>query len=67
VVAPNTTISVPPQPYGIVSLVLNEQTVSNGAKDTSGTVNAIHLKVLNGGLVTLEVIVTSAHSDAHMP
>jgi uncharacterized repeat protein (TIGR01451 family) len=66
-VTPNTTIAIP-QPNGsLVLVILNEQIRSgNGTTDTSGTVNAIHVWVLNNsGIVTVEVIVASAHSDAH--
>ncbi|MEA2971854.1 MAG: hypothetical protein QOG82_312 [Actinomycetota bacterium] len=66
-VAPNTTINVP-SGGGLVRVVLNEQVVnSNGTTDTEGTVNAIHVSVFNGsGLFSGEVIVASAHSDAHV-
>ena len=65
--APNTTISIP-SGGGLVRVVLNEQVVnSNGTTDTEGTVNAIHVYVFNGsGLFSGEVIVASAHSDAHV-
>ena len=65
-IGPNSTIRVPFN-GGVVDLILNQQSTSgNGTTDTSGTVNALHLYVLNGsGLVTLEVIVASAHCDAH--
>ena len=65
--APNTTINVP-SGGGLVRVVLNEQVVnSNGTTDTEGTVNAIHVYVFNGsGLFSGEVIVASAHSDAHV-
>lgn len=65
--APNTTISVP-SGGGLVRVVLNEQvTNSNGTTDTEGTVNAIHVYVFSGsGLFSGEVIVASAHSDAHV-
>jgi hypothetical protein len=66
-VAPNTTINVP-SGGGLVRVVLNEQVVNtNGTTDTEGTVNAIHVYVFNGsGLFNGEVIVASAHSDAHV-
>ncbi|HEX7277574.1 MAG TPA: choice-of-anchor P family protein, partial [Acidimicrobiales bacterium] len=65
-VRPNTTIAIP-QGGGIILVILNEQTVGgNGTKDTFGTVNGVHVKVLNASnVVTAEVIVASAHSDAH--
>ncbi|MGQ0521766.1 MAG: choice-of-anchor P family protein [Actinomycetota bacterium] len=66
-VTPNTTVSVPLDGGGILLVILNEQSISGNAKDTEGTVNAVHAYVLRGGLVELEVIVSSAHSDAHLP
>jgi hypothetical protein len=65
-VAPNTTIAIPYN-GGIVDLVLNQQVrAGNGISNAAGTVNALHLSVLNGsGLLTLEVVVASAHFDAH--
>lgn len=64
--APNTSISVPSS-GGLIRVVLNEQVSNtNGTTDTEGTVNAIHLYAFDGsGLFTGEVIVSSAHSDAH--
>ncbi|MGH3715409.1 MAG: choice-of-anchor P family protein [Micromonosporaceae bacterium] len=65
---PNTTIAIP-QPGGeLVLIVLNEQVVNtNGTTDTDGTVNAIHAYVFNNsGALEGEVIVASAHSDAHV-
>lgn len=64
---PNTTITVPGA-GGLVRVVLNEQVVNtNGTTDTEGTVNAIHVYVFTpGGLFDGEVIVASAHSDAHL-
>jgi hypothetical protein len=65
--APNTTITVP-LAGGLARVVLNEQVVStNGTTDTEGTVNVIHVSVFTpGGLFDGEVIVASAHSDAHL-
>ncbi len=64
-IAPNTTLSVPFN-GSVVDLILNQQSVSNGPQDTTGTVSALHLYVLNhSGLVSLEVILASAHCDAH--
>jgi hypothetical protein len=64
---PNYTLSVP-SGGGLVRVVLNEQVRStNGTTDTEGTVNAIHVTVFGpGGLFTGEIIVASAHSDAHV-
>lgn len=66
-VAPNTHIVVDLGGVGYVSVVLNEQMTNTlGGTDTEGTVNAVHAKVYSlGGLLTGEVIVASAHSDAH--
>ena len=65
-VTPNSYIAVPYN-GSVVDLVLNEQAKSgNGTTDTAGTVDALHLYVLNGsGLVTLEAVIASAHCDAH--
>ena len=66
--APNSAIYVGLPAGGFAVVVLNEQTSSNGVKDTFGTVNAIHVYVYSPlGLVTAEVIVGHAHSDAHHP
>lgn len=64
---PNYTLTVP-LAGGLVRVVLNEQVVNtNGTTDTEGTVNAIHVTVFGpGGLFSGEVIVASAHSDAHV-
>jgi len=64
---PNQVINIP-MGGEIVHLVLNEQAqVGNGTTDTSGTVNAIHLQVFNSvGALKTDVVVASAHSDAHM-
>ena len=66
-VGPNTHIVVDLGHLGYVSVVLNEQSVINHlGTDTEGTVNAVHARVYTlGGLLTGEVIVASAHSDAH--
>jgi uncharacterized repeat protein (TIGR01451 family) len=67
-VAPNTTlIELLPGTGEIVRIVLNEQILNgDGTNNTSGTVNAIHAWVLkDSGVVEAEVIVASAHSDAH--
>lgn len=66
-VSPNTQIIVNLGAGTYVSVTLNEQTVTtNGTTDTAGTVNAVHVRVFAaGGLLTGEVIVASAHSDAH--
>lgn len=64
---PNTTIAIPRPDGELLLVVLNEQvTNSNGTTDTEGTVNAIHAYVFNNsGVLEGEVIVASAHSDAH--
>jgi hypothetical protein len=64
---PNYTLTLP-SGGGLVRVVLNEQVRStNGTTDTEGTVNAIHVTVFGpGGLFTGEIIVASAHSDAHV-
>lgn len=66
-VSPDTTIVV--DVAGLTAVVvLNEQTSVNGTKDTFGTVNAIHVSLYDAaGLLTAEVIVGHAHSDAHHP
>ena len=67
-IAPNTTIAIPDPSGDLILLVLNEQTESSMGGDTDGTINAIHLYVLkDSGVVELEVIVASAHCDAHAP
>ncbi|MGH9226966.1 MAG: beta strand repeat-containing protein [Acidimicrobiales bacterium] len=68
VVPPNTTIAVP-SGGGIILVILNEQIRGgNGTKDTEGTINAVHAYILNSSnVVTAELIVASAHSDAHRP
>jgi hypothetical protein len=66
-IKPNTTIAVPSPGGGLILVILNEQTSSgDGTRNTSGTINAIHVFVLDSnGLLHAEVIVASAHSDAH--
>jgi hypothetical protein len=64
---PNTTIAIP-QPNGeLLFVVLNEQVVNtDGKNNTEGTVNAIHAYLFkDSGALEAEVIVASAHSDAH--
>lgn len=65
-VPPNFTIDVP-SGGGIAHIVLNEQVVNTpSGKDTSGTVTAVHVRLFNSvGLLTSDVKVVSAHSDAH--
>lgn len=67
-VAPSSHLVVDLGALGYVSVVLNEQVVNTGSgSDTEGTVNAIHARVYTpGGLLQGEVIVASAHSDAHV-
>lgn len=66
-VPPNTTLAIP-QPDGtLVTVVLNEQRVVTTAdgRHTEGTVNAVHVYVAKGSALLTEVVVSSAHSDAH--
>ena len=67
--APNTIIAIPPSqtPDGtLIFIILNEQiSSSDGTKNTQGDVNAIHVWVLKGQAIQLEVVVAHAHSDAH--
>lgn len=66
-VTPNFTIDLL-YGGGIAHIVLNEQVTNTpaGGKDTSGTVNAVHVRLFSAvGLLTTDVIVVSAHSDAH--
>lgn len=67
-VGPNSTIHVDLGSLGYASVVLNEQvTNTSGGTDTAGTVNAVHVRLYTlGGLFKGEVIVASAHSDAHL-
>ena len=66
---PNTIIAIPPSqtPDGtLIFIILNEQIPSSdGTKNTQGDVNAIHVWVLKGQAIQLEVVVAHAHSDAH--
>ena len=57
--APNQTFEVP----GVAKLVINEQQTSSGGGTQDITVNALHLTVTAIGVVTGEVILSSAHSD----
>src|SRR3989475_2796746 len=57
--APNQTFEVP----GVAKLVINEQQTSSGGGTQDITVNALHLTVTASGIVTAEVILSSAHSD----
>jgi hypothetical protein len=67
-VSPNTVITVDLGPLGKAVVIIDERIVTSGAKDTEGTINAIHVYVVGlSGLVMAEVIVASAHSDAHRP
>lgn len=67
-VAPNTVIIVDLGAAGYLSVTLNEQIKSStGGTDTEGTVNAIHARLfLLSGLLAGDVVVASAHSDAHV-
>ncbi|MGQ0678380.1 MAG: choice-of-anchor P family protein [Actinomycetota bacterium] len=66
-VAPNSVISLSLPGGGFLVVIINERTVGgNGTTDTEGTINAIHAFAFTpGGLLESEVIVASAHSDAH--
>ena len=65
-ITPNRTIAIPQPDGSIVLVILNEQILGgNGTKDTEGTINAIHVYVLKNQAISAEVIVASAHSDAH--
>jgi uncharacterized repeat protein (TIGR01451 family) len=66
---PNTTLLVSLPAGGRALVVIDERIVGgNGTTDTEGTINAVHVYLLSPlGLVTGEVIVGSAHSDAHHP
>lgn len=58
---PNTTYSIP----GVATVILNEQigeAGSNWSTDIGETVNILHVRLLIGGA---DVIISSAHSDAH--
>jgi uncharacterized repeat protein (TIGR01451 family) len=65
---PNQVINILPPDGSLIHIVLNEQiTGGNGTTDTEGTVNAIHITVFNAlQALTTDVIVASAHSDAHV-
>jgi|GEM_PF-5728456 len=58
---PNTTFGIP----GLATVIVNEQIPevgSNGTGDTGLTVNLLHVRLAVGGA---DIIVSSAHSDAH--
>src|SRR5207302_9603290 len=60
--APNTTFAIPQPDGSLVLLILNEQTIGgNGTKDTEGTVNAIHRRVLKGAAIQLHEILSPPH------
>jgi hypothetical protein len=64
--APNTVHMVDLPGVLKVEIRLNEQTLEPGSLSTAGTVNAIHVLVYSGsGDVIAEIVVASAHSDAH--
>ena len=64
-VPPNTTLAIP-SGGDILLVIINEQTTASDANDTEGTINAVHVYVLKGnGVVSAELIVSSAHCDAH--
>ena len=67
-VAPNTVIVVQLGGGSSVHVILNERIVNtNGGTDTAGTINAVHAYVYSAfGQLQSEVIVASAHSDAHV-
>ena len=61
--APNTTIPLP----GVGTVILNEQIPGgDGVNNTELTVNMIHV-ILDSPALTGDIIVASAHSDAHCP
>jgi uncharacterized repeat protein (TIGR01451 family) len=65
-VAPNTTYRILEPDGSILLIVLNEQKGgSDGAANTNGTINAIHIYALMGQAVNGEIIIAHAHSDAH--
>jgi uncharacterized repeat protein (TIGR01451 family) len=67
-VPPNTVIAIPQPDGSLVEVILNEQVRDNSTTsgNTSGDINAIHVYVLKGnGVLSAEVIVAHAHSDAH--
>jgi hypothetical protein len=66
-ISPNTVITVDLGALGKAIIILDERLVAgDGIKHTEGTINAIHVYVVAlSGAVTAEVIVASAHSDAH--
>jgi len=58
---PNTTYSIP----GVATIILNEQIGepgSNWSTDIGETVNILHVRLVVGGA---DIIISSAHSDAH--
>ncbi len=65
--APNTVISLDLPGGGLLRVIVNERIgAGNGLTDSEGTINAIHAFVFGpAGLLQGEVIVASAHSDAH--
>lgn len=70
---PNTVIDIPPTgctpitSCRLIHIVLNEQTeITPDGKNTEGTVNAIHVRLFEAtGVLTTDIVVVSAHSDAH--
>ena len=65
-ITPNTVIAIPQPDGSLIEIILNEQiTAGDGTHNTEGTINAIHVYVLKNQAISAEVIVASAHSDAH--
>jgi uncharacterized repeat protein (TIGR01451 family) len=65
-VSPNTSFTFNVD-GNTVTVILNEQSSASGATSTEGTISAIHVIVRNAAAETIgELIVASAHSDAHV-
>lgn len=58
-VRPNTVVNV-----GVVKLILNEQSTSQGDGNSSSQVDAVHIQANVLGLVTADVVVNSAQAAA---
>jgi uncharacterized repeat protein (TIGR01451 family) len=64
--SPNTTLAIPGPGGSILLVIINEQVTAGNAFNTFGVVNALHVYVLKGGLLELEVIVGHAASGTHV-
>lgn len=65
-VPPNRTIALPNPGGGLILVIINERTTASDSNDTEGTINAVHAYVLDDSAVlNAELIVASAHCDAH--